>query len=135
MTNQHEVRWVGVKELKDAIRRNPRKVADETNKFITRGLSKYRRGTMNRPWRVGGQGGGAPVDTGNLRDTHVTKISKFEGTFGPNTRAARYARWVHEGTRRVEGRPWLDYVKEQNEHRIQSLYRELLRNISSDLAR
>ena len=52
---------IGMKELKDAIKRNPAKVKEEARRFLTRGLAAYRRGIINDPWRVGGRGGGAPV--------------------------------------------------------------------------
>lgn len=127
---------VGFKELKAAVKRNPQLVASETKKFMTRGMSKYKRGILNDPWRVGSRGGGAPTDTGHMRDLHVTKVSNYKASIGPNLVATPYARYVHEGTRRgLAARPWLDYVKKRNEHRIQSLYRELLKNITKDLAR
>jgi len=129
------VQIIGARELAAAVKRNPTTIRDETRKFIVRGLSKYRKGTQSQPWRLGGMGGGAPVASRNLVDSHITRIRSFSGSFGPNERVAPYARWVHEGTRRMDARPWLDYVKKQNNHRIRSLYMELLRNISKDLAK
>lgn len=130
-----KVTLIGGKELAAAVKRSPKTIGIETKKFLARALSKYRKGIISRPWALGGRGGGAPVKSGNLRDTHITKVSRYKGIIEPGHPSKKYAYYVHEGTRRMEARPWLDYVKEQNEHRIRSLYMELLKNISRDLAK
>lgn len=129
------VQTIGFKELQTAIKRNPQVVANESKKFFVRALSKYRKGIQTRPWTVGGAGGGSPVATRNLVDTHVSKIGRTEASIGPHPQLAKYAKYVHGGTRKMEARPWLDYVKQQNEGRIESLYREFLKNITVDLSR
>lgn len=133
---ESNVSVIGFKELRAAILRNPKTMDREVKKYLQRGLSKYKRGIENNPWGVSSKGGGAPVATGNLRDTHLTRIQGYTGTIGPNLAKAPYARYVISGTRRgLPPRDYLSYVKKQNEHRIQSLYRELLRNISRGIAR
>jgi len=47
-----------------------------------------------------------PVDTGRLRSSIGTIIKPFEATVAPHT---HYAGWVHEGTRRMTGRPFLKW--------------------------
>ena len=143
-----EIQWVGLKELRAARARNPQKVLDEARLFLTRGLAVYKAGIIRDPWRVGGRGGGSPVSndpryprkfqrqrSGNLRDTHVTEINGLEGRIGPNLALAPYAKYVHHGTRRIQGRPWLDYVKQTKEGEIEKLYRGMLSNIVGDLAK
>ena len=125
----------GGKELAAAIKRSPRTIGNETKKYLSRALSKYRKGIISNPWRLGGRGGGAPRASGNLADTHITRVSRYQGTISPGRTASKYAYYVHEGTRKMEARPYMDYVKEANEHRIRSLYLELLRNISFDLTK
>lgn len=123
--------------LQRAIARNPRKVADETGKFLKRGIAAYMR-TINRsPWRVGGMGGGAPRDTGALRESHNPPIyKKWEARIEPNrTGVAPYAVYVHEGTKKMEERPWLDYARDKNENEIQKLQENLLTKIRDDLAK
>lgn len=126
--------WVGVEELKLAIRRNPQKVIDEAKKYLVRGMEQYKRGIINNPWRIGGTGGGSPVASGNMRDFHMTKIGTLEATVGPNTSKTPYAVFVHQGTRRMQGRPWLEYVRLDKMSNIEKLYREMLANIGKDLA-
>lgn len=75
-----------------------------------------------------------PVRTGNLRDTHVTRISGLSASIGPAS-FVKYAKFIHEGTRRMESRPWLDYVKSTKEDKIQEHYRVMLTNIVKGLAR
>lgn len=142
------IELIGLKELQAAIKRNPQKVLDEARIFITRGLAVLKSGIVNAPWRIGGTGGGVPVSndprykrrmqrlrSGNLRDTHITQIDAMVGTIGPNLQAAPYARYVHSGTKRMQGRPWLEYVKERKKGDIENLYRAMLTNIVSDLAK
>lgn len=135
--SEPRVTFVGGKELQAAIARSPQFVATETGKLLTRAMSKYKKGILMKPWEVGGAGGGAPKKSGNLRDTHVTRIDRYSATIGPGQPSSKYAKYVHDGTPggQMKGRPWLDWVKEQNESRVQSLYREFLKNVIRDLAR
>lgn len=145
---EYNVSWIGIRELRAAIKRNPQRVLDEARVFITRGLAVYKAGIIRDPWRMGGGGGGSPVSndprykrkyqklrSGNLRDTHMTKVSSMQGLIGPNTQTAPYAKYVHDGTRRMRGRPWLEYVRDTQRGSIESLYRKMLENIVSDLAK
>ena len=56
----------GLKEFEEAIRRNPKVALSEGRNFLVRGIAVYNKLILRNPWRVGGSGGGAPVDTGNL---------------------------------------------------------------------
>lgn len=126
----------GLKELKAAVARNPQKVVDEAGKFIVRGLKVYRGYIIGNPWRKGTSGGGAPVDTGNLRDTHQTQITTWEGRIYPT---APYAAYVHgiDGfprKRSYQLRPWLDYAKDKGDAQVDELQDTMLNNIVNDLA-
>lgn len=116
----------GADEFKEAIRRNPRKILDLVGRFITRGLAEYKKIIIRNPWRVGMSGGGAPVQTGNLRDTHITEVSPFQGSIRPS---APYKEAVHKK------RPWLDYAKETASPNVEKLEQELLQDIVADLAK
>ena len=130
----------GLKELADAVRRNPANVIRETGKFLVRGLAVYRRIIFNNPWRMGMSGGGSPVaqspQGGHLRQTHVQEIGPWEGRIRPT---ATYTPYVHgiEGwprKRTYQLRPWLDYAKEHGEEDVKKLEVELLNNIAAGLA-
>jgi hypothetical protein len=138
-----EVRVIGIKEIRAAIKRNPRKVREEGGKFLVRAMAKYKSGIINNPWTVNSKGGGAPVDTHNLRDTHKTQIQGLTGIIGPDEQAAPYAKYVHgnkktpvkvKGTRNFKTRPWLDYVYKQKDAEVEELYRDMLSVITKDLA-
>lgn len=116
----------GADEFREAIRRNPAKILELVGRFITRGLAEYKRVLIRNPWRVGMSGGGAPVQTGNLRDTHITEVSPFAGRIYPT---APYAESVHKR------RPWLDYAKDTAQPNIEKLEGELLQDIVADLAK
>lgn len=137
MAKENSAQWFGTKELTLAIKRNPQHVITESRNFMTRGMAVYKRGIINSPWRVGGAGGGSPVRVkgpirGNLRDTHGTEVNAFESRIFPT---ASYARYVHEGTKHMEARPWLDYVKRSMNPQIEDLYRNMLRGIMDGLAK
>ena len=126
------VRIEGLSELEKAVERNPTKTRTELNRFFVRGLAIYRSGIKNNPWRVGMQGGGAPVRTGGLRDTHNDVIEAYRASTGPT---ASYALFVHEGTSKMKARPWLDSVKSDKQKDIDKLAEEMLENIVKDLAK
>lgn len=119
--------------LIQAIRRAPGNVLVEVKNFLVRGVREYNTFIIRNPWRVGGGGGGgAPVATGNLRDTHVKEINPWDAKIYPT---AKYAKYVHDGTRKMPGRPWLEFAKHAAEGQIDALQTKLLNNILYDLAK
>lgn len=115
-----------LRSLEQAIKRNPQKVLTEVGLFLARAIASYNRGIIRNPWRVGGTGGGAPVATGNLRDTHQKTVSQWSAVIEPT---ANYARPVHNK------RPWLDYVFNTQQQEISKLEATLLENVTQDLAK
>ncbi len=129
---QFNIESRGFKEFKAAIKRNPKVVSDEVKKFLVRGIAEYNRGILRNPWRLGGRGGGAPYKTGHLRDTHRREIANWEARVYPT---APYALEVHEGTGRMKGRPWMDYIFQTKEAEVRKLENDLIKNIVSQLAK
>lgn len=135
-----DFRWVGLGELKLAMKRNPQTVMSATRNFLTRGMREYKKGIITNPWGMSNDGGGAPVaarNGGNLRDTHQTDIDGFVGRIYPT---APYAKYVHgiDGFPRKRSyklRPWLVHVKQEKQSKIETLYKQLLVDITKDLAR
>lgn len=128
----------GFTELQRAIKRNPQKVRDETGKFLVRAMAAYNQGILRSPWRMGNRtGGGAPVATGNLRDTHQREIRPFEARIYPT---APYAAYVHGvggkkvNSRGVMLRPWLNYVFKTKDSEVQRHADAFLQAVTRDLA-
>jgi hypothetical protein len=121
-----------LRALNRAIARNPQKVREETNIFLTKGIREYNTIIRRNPWTIGGTGGGSPVATRNLVDTHTTQTRPWEAIIKPN---AKYAPFVHEGTRFMKGRPWLDYAINRADSAIRNLQNDLLTRIVNDLGR
>ena len=120
-----------------AIQRNPKTVLSETGKFFTRGIREYNKYIIRSPWRMGGSGGGAPVATGHLRDTHARDIRPWDARIYPT---AKYAPYVHgiEGyprKRKYQLRPWLDYARNSAQSAVEALSNDLLYNVTKDLAK
>lgn len=118
--------------LKAAIARNPARVKSEAGKFLAKAIRAYNEIIIRAPWRVGGSGGGSPVDTGNLRDTHRREISQWQARIYPT---ASYSKFVHEGTAGMKARPWLDYAVTQQQARIDKLADDAMTEITKDLAK
>lgn len=116
----------GIEEFRRAIQRNPEKVKDEVGKFMVRAITALKQTIWNNPWQVGGAGGGVPVNTGNLRDTHQSNVSSWQASIGPT---AGYAEHVHNK------RPWLDYALKSEESKIKKLESDMLKNIVNDLSK
>jgi hypothetical protein len=116
----------GLDELKEAIARNPEIVKREIGNFLKRGMEVYTRIMLNKPWRVGETGGGVPVATGNLRDTHQLTYLPYEAYIQPT---APYAGPIHSK------RPWLDYAFNQGQQKVEELENNLMEKIAEDLAK
>ena len=136
MSSNYEIK--GLKEFIAAIKRNPQFVLDRTNVFLVRGLAEYRKIIWRDPWPMARYsvdgGGGAPVDSHNLRDTHKQRVTKLEGRIGPDLSAAPYAGYVHDGTRHMHRRPWLDYAADKARPQIEQHQRDLIDDVIKQLA-
>lgn len=144
MSNNLTIKINGVKEFGRAIKRNPQKTIDELGRFFVKAKAKLTATIIRNPWSVGGSGGGVPVDTGALRDSHQSgsKIEKFRLIVGPDERVAPYAKYVHgrgygevNSKTGVKSRPWLNYALNRNEKEIRKLADNMLKNLVKDLAR
>ena len=122
----------GEEELKKAILRNPRVVKREVGNYLVRAMAKLTSGIKQRPWQVGGSGGGTPVDTGRLLQSHKKLFKPLSAILKPDT---KYDKYVHEGTKRMKARPWLDWVAQDKKKDIEKLQDKLLSNIVKDLAK
>ena len=117
----------GLDEFASAIRRNPDVMVREISNFLTRAKAELKSYIRNDPWRLGMSGGGCPVKTGNLRDTHIYEQTPFRLMISPNETRAPYAEAVHRG------RPWLEYSAKKATPKIEQLSNDLLKNIIADL--
>jgi len=142
--NNITIKLTGAEGLSRAVKRNPRKTIEALKIFFVRAKAKYTSTIINNPWSVGGSGGGAPVDTRALRDSHQSgsKIEKFSLVIGSDERVAPYAKYVHgrrpgEVNKRtgVKSRPWLNYAFDKNELAVKKLGNDMLKNIVKDLSK
>jgi len=63
----------------------------------------------------------APVDTGRMRASIITKLSPLQATIGPYV---DYAVYVHEGTRYMRARPFMSDAAREKENEIIGLVNE-----------
>jgi hypothetical protein len=129
-----EISINGVEEFKRAIERNPQVAREEVGKFLVRATAKYKQTIKNKPWRVGQVGGGVPVSTGNLRDQHHTEIKDWIARiYVMDSVDYRWA--IHEGTKKMKARPWLDYAVSNNQQAVDKLGDAMLGAIVNNLAK
>ncbi len=126
----------GIKEFEEAIKRNPQYTMNELRAFFARAIGLYRQTITQAPWRKGQNGGGVPVLHGNLKDSHQSNIAPLEASIAPERATqAPYATFVHEGTKRMKGRPWLQYAFDTRQKEVDLLADDLLKNLVTDLAK
>jgi len=122
-------------QLIRAFKTAPQEVANEGKIFLTRGLSEYKRvAVQTKPWRIGQSGGGIPVATGNLKEQHRTVISGLAGRFGVGPSRVKYAGYVHDGTKRMKARPWLEYARIKADGAVKKHYQVFMDNILKYIA-
>ena len=119
-----------VRALREAFNRSPQVVKSEASNFLSRGIAEYNKVIMRNPWTVGASGGGAPVATANIRDTHQRQVEDWQAWIRPT---AEYAGYVHEGTGSMVSRPWLEYAQETGDRYIIILQNQMLDNIIKQL--
>lgn len=122
-----EISLKGYNEIQAAVRNYPSESRTAVQVFFQRGLATIDRTVKTSPWQVGGSGGGVPVASGNLRQRgHVKELGEWEAKYSVDPSAVRYAAFVHEGTRYMRPRPWLDYAKEASMTEIERLQGDLI---------
>jgi hypothetical protein len=127
-------------KLKKAIQRNPQKTKDEVNIFLVRTQSVIKQGIVQEPWRVGATSGGVPVKTGNLKKAHEYTIEPFRFVVAVNKRKTQVGKWnyaslVHDGTSKMEARPWLTNIEKTKRPQIDRLAKDMLEKITTDLGK
>lgn len=103
-------------------------IASELNKFFVRALAVYKKGIRENPWRIGSVGGGSPVNTGRLRDSHRTQIKNYNAKIYTTL---PYAVYVYHGTKKMQSRPWLQSVANSKDREINRLIDKMTKTIIS----
>ena len=140
MAREFEIKINGIDDFKKVIKKNPQKTKKEVKTFLVKSRALLDRSILRNPWRIGQTSGGAPVDTGNLRDTHQRRITSFSLSIYPT---ARYAKHVHGpglgGKKRnkkgIQLRPWLDVALRDNEKAMNDLSEKMLKNLVNNLSK
>lgn len=122
--------------LQRAFSRNPERMKTEGLRLMNRIKTGLERQIIRNPWRIGGSGGGVPVATKSLRTEHNYDVEPTQVKISVDDAKARAYGWaVHEGTPKMEARPWLDYAKEREEKNISNMADDFLNRIVGYLAK
>jgi hypothetical protein len=129
------IKMSGFKEFEKRIYESPEIVKELAQMYFVRAVAKVFTVINNNPWKIGGGGGGAPVATRNLvARAHDTIYEPFQALIAININKVKYAGYVHEGTRKMEKRPWLDYAQEKSDLPIQKLQEDFINDLTKHLA-
>lgn len=123
--------------FKKAILNCPDFTKQAVGRFLVQSMAVLNRILIRSPWKMGQSGGGVPVATRNLLETHLREINTWDLLIKPT---AAYAGYVHGwdgkmfNVRGVQLRPWLDYTMENAQQDIEKLEGNLIDDITNSLA-
>ena len=125
--------WAG---LQKAIARNPDVVQREAKNLFVRVGSYIDRSLATSPWKVGGGGGGVPYASGELfRNARNKEFKANSMRIYTNTNVVPYALFVHEGTSRMQARPYYDVAAENTEPQQNDAINTFLDAVTNQLAK
>ena len=120
-------------KFRKVLAQSPQLIKQETDVYLARARHVVV-STINRsPWSMSGAGGGVPVRSADLRRAHLEKTTPFSWEIYVSN-AVDYGWYVHQGTRFMKARPWLDYAKDTNAKAIANYQDEMLKAVVSKLA-
>lgn len=117
-----QIRIKNINQIRLAFLRSPHEMSKNLNKAIARVVLKIERDSKI----------GTPVDTGYLRASHYTRFQPLKGEVGTNT---QYDTFVHEGTRFMKARPYLQSAVDKNENFIDREFKDAVQDTLDKLAR
>ena len=125
-----------LRALERAFSRSPEMMRTEGLRMMNRINVGLQRQIIRNPWRIGGAGGGVPVDSKSLRQSHRYEVKPEQVKISVDQAKAKAYGWaVHEGTSKMQARPWLDYSLEREEQNIKNLADDFLNRVVAYLAK
>lgn len=109
-------------EIRSAFQKSPHLMTNNLNTAIRRVIVKI--GGDSRKF--------TPVDTGRLRGSHREQFSNLKGKVSTNT---EYDVFVHEGTKFMEARPFLQQAVETNEQFTDREFERAVQKTLDEIAR
>lgn len=111
-----------LEDIKSAFRKSPVLMAGNLNKAIRKSLFIIQGDSMKN----------SPVRTGRLRASHTTLFSSLKGSLTPNV---NYAFWVHDGTKYMHARPFLENSVKSNQSSVDINFEKAVRDTLYQIAR
>lgn len=109
-------------QIKSAFSKSPVSMVKNLNTAIKKTAIKIQGRSMQN----------APVKTGFLRASHTTMFDNLRATIMPT---AKYAIYVHEGTRYMSGRPFLLNAVKEEESDAQAYFEKAVQDTLDEIAR
>lgn len=116
------VKIQGLKELQGALEKYPSIAGRNIQDAIQASLAEIQRASVPL----------TPVDTGRLRRSYRTRTGLLKGTIFPNT---EYAIYVHEGTKYMRSRPFLEKGVKKAKPKIENHFADALDKTFKDIKR
>lgn len=122
--------------LHRAITRNPELVKREAKVLFQRVGSYIDRFLATSPWRIGGNGGGIPYQTGELlRNSRNRRYGANSMLIFTDENTVPYARFVHDGTSKMKARPYYEAAMAGTAEEQNKAIRAFLDKITADFAK
>lgn len=109
-------------QIRAAFRKSPSVMTKNLDKAIKKVVITVERGSIQN----------APVDTGRLRSSHYAKFSRLRGEVGTDV---EYDNYVHDGTKFMKARPYLQKSVDDNQSAIDKEFENAVQDTLDTLAR
>lgn len=120
------VRITNLPQIRAAFRRAPGLTTKELNVAIKQSILAI----------AGTSAENTPVDTGRLRASHFDSGAQiFRNLYGEVGPKAFYGIFVHQGTRFMQGRPFLFNSVKSNDAKVQKFFRDAVQRVLDQIGR
>lgn len=116
------VQITNLEQIRSAFKRAPEKMAKNLDLAIRKSVIAIQRQSMIN----------SPVDTGRLRNSHQSLFDVLKGTVQPT---ANYAIYVHEGTSRMKGRPFLAMAVQSESGNVNKNFQKAVQDTLDEIAK
>lgn len=121
-------------KILQAFRNSPKDFADELQKAM-QGVSVYTLGQVKSIITSGISMWKPPIDTGAMRrGIQVKEVKPLRAIIIPSA-TTPYAKFVHDGTRRMKARPFFDITVKEKQKDVQKFFQKALDNVVNKIAR
>lgn len=122
MAEPIQIKITNLPQIKAAFNRAPGLMTDELNKAIKKSIFTVQADSMRN----------TPVLTGRLRASHTSMFANLKGSVYTNV---NYDHWVHDGTKYMEARPFMQQAVDSDNRQVQSFMTKAVDNVLAKIGK